>query len=261
VKEAGRKIVLFNADDLGRTIGINEGIVEAHRRGVVRGATLMVGMPAVRDAIERMTRCPRLGVGLHITLSGAEPTLPVSQIQSLLAADGRFPAQPEGLATARHEEVLAEVRNQLALFVRFAGRLPTHLDSHHHSHRLPHVLEAVVALAQEHGLPVRRASPAVARRLEAEGIRSSDRFDESFFGEQATLETLLAILRGAVAGTTEVMCHPGYPDDVLRSESTYADEREREIALLTHPDALSAVEELGIELAHFGDAAALAAFD
>jgi predicted glycoside hydrolase/deacetylase ChbG (UPF0249 family) len=256
VNEAGRRVVLFNADDLGRTIGINEGIVEAHRLGVVRGATLMVGMPAVRDAIERMTRCPNLGVGLHITLSGAEPTLSASQIPSLLGADGRFPAKPEGLAAAKPEEVLAEVRQQLKIFVGLSGRLPTHLDSHHHSHRLPHVLDAVVAVASEHRLPVRRASPAVARRLEAEGIRSSDRFVESFFGEQATLETLLAILRDAVAGTTEVMCHPGHPDEVLRRESTYADEREREIALLTHPDALCAVEELGIELAHFGNAAA-----
>ena len=39
--EAPRRLIV-NADDLGRSTGINDGIFEAHARGIVSSATLMV---------------------------------------------------------------------------------------------------------------------------------------------------------------------------------------------------------------------------
>jgi predicted glycoside hydrolase/deacetylase ChbG (UPF0249 family) len=250
-RAATRRLIL-NADDLGRSEGINLGIFAAHERGVVTSATLMVGFPAAAAAAAEAGRYPRLGLGLHVTLTGATPTLPASAVPSLVDATGRLARKPEALGAIEPGEVLAEVRNQLAEFRRMTGRLPTHLDSHHHAHRHPVVLDALVAVAREHRLPVRRASPDVARRLAASGIATSDRFDERFFAEGATLAGLLAILRGLGPGTTELMCHPGHADAELRRESGYADDRERELAVLTHPEVLGAVRELGIELVHFG---------
>ena len=219
----------------------------AHERGIVTSATLMVGFPAAARAAADLARHPRLGVGLHVTLTGAAPTLPPAAIPSLVDAHGMLPRKPELLGAVAPDEVLAEVRNQLALFRRLTGRLPTHLDSHHHSHRHPVVLDALLAVAREHRLPLRRSSPAIGERAAAAGLLTTDRFDESFFAETATLETLLAIVRGLEPGVTELMCHPGYSDDDLRRASGYADDREREIAVLTHPDAAAALREHGIE--------------
>ncbi|HUF77954.1 MAG TPA: ChbG/HpnK family deacetylase, partial [Thermoanaerobaculia bacterium] len=36
------RLLIVNADDLGRTAGINAGIFESHREGIVSSATLMV---------------------------------------------------------------------------------------------------------------------------------------------------------------------------------------------------------------------------
>lgn len=248
------KLLIVNADDLGRTPGINAGIFAAHRRGVVTSATLMVGFPAAAEAARDWAAHPSLGVGLHVTLTGGRPTLPPDEVRSLVDREGRLPRQPAGLTGADRGEVLAEVRHQLARFRALTGRLPTHLDSHHHSHRLPVVLDALVTVAQETGLPVRNASPQVAERLRRAGVATTDAFVERFFGTGARLEVLLEVLAALPAGVTELMCHPAHVDDGLRAESTYLDERERELEVLTHPEARGAIAAGGIRLVHFGTA-------
>lgn len=249
-----KRVLVVNADDLGRTVGINDGIFEAHRRGIVTSATMMVGFPAARDAAARLRDHPELGIGLHVTLTGARPTLPAHEVPSLVDAEGRLPRKPEVISGFEPVEVLAEVRHQIALFVALAGRLPTHLDSHHHSHRVPVVLDAVVAVAREHGLPVRRSSEAIAARLLGEGIATTDAFVDRFIDDDARLEVLLELLEGLGPGSTELMCHPGYPDDELRRESGYAEPRRREIDLLTHPEVLGTVRALGLVPARFDEA-------
>ena len=64
------KQLIVNADDLGHSTGINAGIFEAHERGLVTSATLMVGFPAAEAAARELARHPNLGVGLHTTLTG-----------------------------------------------------------------------------------------------------------------------------------------------------------------------------------------------
>lgn len=244
-------ILIVNADDLGRTEGINEGIFAAHEQGLVTSATLMVACPAAEAAAARLGRYPRLGVGLHVQLTGGVPLAPRTQIPSLVDADGRLPRWPEGLREARGEEIFVEVCLQLARFRALTGRSPTHLDSHHHSHREPGVLAAVIEVARQEGLPVRNAGPGVAEELRRAGLRTPDAFVDRFFGDQARAEVLRQILGELGPGVTELMCHPGRVDEGLRAESTYAAERERELELLTDPEVMSLVEDLEIRLAHF----------
>lgn len=252
------RLLIVNADDLGRTVGINEGIFEAHRRGVVTSATLMIGFPAAREAAREIAEdlaLADLGVGLHVTLTGGRPTLPPEEVPSLVGPDGRLPRRPDGLTGVSPREVLAEVRSQLARFREATGRLPTHLDSHHHSHRLAVVCDALAEVAREHRLPVRNASPDVRERLRGAGVATTDLFVDRFYGEEATLDAMLDIVRRAGASdhrTVEVMVHPGRADRALQADSTYVAEREREIEVLCHGAVREAVAEAGFRLGHFG---------
>lgn len=97
------KKLIVNADDLGRTHGINAGIFEAHARGLVTSATAMVTYDACREAAEMSKRHPRLGIGLHVALTGGTPVLDASRVPSLVDESGRQPAKPEGLVRARPE--------------------------------------------------------------------------------------------------------------------------------------------------------------
>jgi predicted glycoside hydrolase/deacetylase ChbG (UPF0249 family) len=148
---------------------------------------------------------------------------------------------------------MAEVQAQFERFRTLAGRLPTHLDSHHHSHRLPAVCDALVSLAGRYSLPVRSASVQVGEQLRRKGIATSDFFIERFFGTEARLGVLLQILSDLAPGVTELMCHPARVDEALRFDSSYVDEREQELAVLTHPEAIRAIRQEGILLTHFAE--------
>lgn len=251
--------MIFNADDLGRSVGINDGIFETHERGLVRSATLMVGFDAAADAGRRMRQHPGLGVGMHLTLTGARPTLPPERLPSLVDENGLLPRKPELFDQPRLEEVLAEARHQLMLFREFTGKDPTHFDSHHHSHRHPVVAEAVVTLAMELGVPVRRSSEVLAERFRVRKVVSTDSFFEGFFASGATVETLLSLFdsarRGSLGSSIEVMCHPGHADDDLRAESSYADAREPEIGVLCDPEVLAAFTAAGLVNSRFDELA------
>jgi predicted glycoside hydrolase/deacetylase ChbG (UPF0249 family) len=82
-------------------------------------------------------------------------------------------------------------------------------------------------------------------------VRTPDRFIDGFFGPEATAAKLRAILLGLAHEATELMCHPGRADERLLSGSSYARERERELALLCDPELKAIVAEQGIELISF----------
>jgi predicted glycoside hydrolase/deacetylase ChbG (UPF0249 family) len=75
-----------------------------------------------------------------------------------------------------------------------------------------------------------------------------DHFIGTFFGREAlTLAKLLRLIDTLPEGVSELMCHPGY-DDPFLAGSTYRQEREVELALLTHPAVGQRIQELDIKL-------------
>jgi predicted glycoside hydrolase/deacetylase ChbG (UPF0249 family) len=246
------KRLIVNADDFGRTPGVNRGVVEAHARGIVTSASLMVNYPAAADAARLTQQHPELGVGLHLQLTGGGlPALPPDQVPTLLDATGRFHAKPEALATAHPGQILAEARAQLRRFRELVGRRPTHFDSHHHVHKLAAVEQALLTLAWETGLPVRGASSEGRARLRREGLATTDHFVEDFYDAGVSLEGLVALLGRLELGTTELMCHPAVVDAALSTTSSYAEPRGRELEILVHEEVRHTIQASGIKLVTF----------
>ena len=67
-------------------------------------------------------------------------------------------------------------------------------------------------------------------------MRTPDHFRDGFYGTGVTAENLRTTLTSLPDGTSELMCHPGHPDAELLAGSTYAHQRERELALLCDPE-------------------------
>ena len=76
--------LIVNADDFGLTSGVNRGIVEAHRDGVVSSTTLMASGSAFDDAVEAARMLPRLSVGCHVVLIDGTPVSPPGAADTLL---------------------------------------------------------------------------------------------------------------------------------------------------------------------------------
>jgi predicted glycoside hydrolase/deacetylase ChbG (UPF0249 family) len=230
--------LIVNADDFGRTRGINAGVLEAHLAGVVTSATAMVLEPAAEEGIsEAIRRAPRLALGLHFAVTGGGfPAADPDRIPTLLV-DGRFARSLEGLPREiPPDEIFRELDAQIVLFERLAGRPPSHLDSHHHSALHASIQPVFGEVARKRGLPVRASSDNAREALRAAGVMTPDYFLDGFYGDGATPENLRATLGGLRDGTSELMCHPGLADEELLAGSTYARERERELALLCDPE-------------------------
>jgi chitin disaccharide deacetylase len=247
------KRLIVNADDFGRTRGVNAGVVEAHLFGIVTSATVMVLEPAAEEGVSDVRRrAPRLSLGLHFALTGGGlPASSPDRVPSLLV-DGRFRRFPADLPRELPaEEIARELDAQIFLFEKMAGAPPTHLDSHHHSALHPSVQPVFVHAALRLKIPARASSGAAREALRAAGVRTPDRFVDGFYGEGATAANIRSILSGLAHEATELMCHPGYPDERLLSGSSYARERERERTLLCDPELKSLAAGQGIRLISF----------
>lgn|SRR5688572_22039818 len=228
------RAAIVNADDFGQSAGINRGIVEAHERGIVTSASLMVRWPAASAAAAYARAHQRLSVGLHVDLGES------------IYRDGEWIALYERVNRLDARAVEAEIRVQLSLCRKLLGRDPTHLDSHQHVHLEEPVRSILGELAEELGVPLR--------------LRSSHlRHDGRFYGQTSTggpfmqgisSAHLVEILRGLPEGVTEVACHPGLSDDLV---TMYREERRLELQALCDPAVLRAVGEEGIELISFLD--------
>lgn len=247
------KRLIVNADDFGRTRGVNAGVIEAHLYGIVTSATVMVLEPAAEEGVADVRRrAPRLSLGLHFALTGGGlPASSPDRVPSLLVS-GRFPRFPADFPDPLSaEEIARELDAQIFLFEKMAGAPPSHLDSHHHSALHPSVQPVVARAALRLGIPVRASSVAAQEALRAAGVRTPDCFVDGFYGDGATSANLRSILTRLADETTELMCHPARVDERLLTGSSYARERERELAILCDPEMKVLLAEQGIELVPF----------
>lgn len=216
------KRLIVNGDDFGASSGINRGIIEAHERGILTSASLMVDLPGAEEAAELAQNRPGLSVGLHVVLTHE---------------DGERSVPPGGASE--------EIERQFERFCASLGRPPTHLDSHHNIHLEPAYEPFFLDAARRQSRPLRGYAEA----------RYVGRFygqwnDGSTHLELVSIEGLIQVLESEVdEGVTEIGCHPGYIDPGF--QSSYSTEREAEVRTLCAPAARAAAEQLAIRLVNF----------
>ena len=242
--------LIVNADDFGLTRGVSEGILAAHRHGIVTSTTVLVNRPLAPSLLLRLI-ASGIGVGLHLNLTlGA----PITRAPSLTGSDGRFIRDArQAAARARPDDVEREIEAQIQAFERLLGRAPTHLDTHHHAGLLPPVGAIVLGQARRRGLAVRSQNEAARAAARIAGLRTPDHFfGESGPGAYWSPATTLTMLRALPEGVSEFMTHPGWFDADL-AYSRYGRQRETEMIGLGTPSARAAVAALGIVLVSFAD--------
>ncbi len=252
--------LIVNADDLGWTEGVNRGIAEAHRNGIVTSASLLANGSAFSSGVEMARTSPGLGVGVHLNLSDGEPVADRETVTTLLNDKGELEGRPESLLLrlARRSVSVHEIEQEWDAQiqkVRASGVEPTHLDGHRHVQMLPGLFEIVLRLAKKHGIAAVRISheesslraalsagakqkgtvvmkqgvqarglkllaPDAREQAERAGIAAADYFCGIAQTGELTKEGVLHLLETLPEGTTELMCHPGYLDDDLAKSAT-----------------------------------------
>lgn len=283
--------LIVNADDLGWTAGVNRGIADAHRNGIVTSTSILANGAAFADGVKAAGELPGLGVGVHLNLSDGRPMAPADQVKSLVNENGAFSGGPESLllrlttSNLEPKEVETEWNAQIER-VRAAGIHPTHLDGHKHVQMLPGLFAIVLRLAKKHGIAAVRVSHEAstlraaltggeedsgvilkqgvqARGLkllardahemaERAGIASTDYFCGIAQTGVLSKRGVLQLLASLPEGTTELMCHPGYADADLRKTATRLQQsRQTELEILTDQEIRKKIAALGIRLINY----------
>ena len=215
---------------------MTRGVLESHRNGVVRSASLLVTFPNSAEGAALARAEPALETGLHVDLVGGRPVSDPARIPSLVDHEGHFHRLPDFAARLftgriRTADLAAEIRAQVSRARRW-GIVPRAWDSHQHTHLMPPVARIVAHIAREEGVRyLRRANgprllaPPKARLLTAATL--ADRFllrglpGNDWFVDLSALphrpDAPGVALYAAYRGIGELIAHPGYPDDALRS--------------------------------------------
>lgn len=143
--------LIINADDFGHCDDTVQETISCFESGCLTSATLMVTMPAAKQALQYAINHPEFSFGIHLTFVRDSVESPVSSpadIKTLVDENGCF----KDSQTLRKEaltgkldrtEIEAEVVAQVRKAQEF-GLKVSHVDSHGHLHKFPvfvHALE------------------------------------------------------------------------------------------------------------------------
>lgn len=273
--------LIINADDLGINSQRSHGIFMAAEQGVVTSASLIVNMPD-SDAASKRAQERDLPTGLHLNLTTGAPISKPNDVKSLLTTDGYFLGRETLQRKLREEEVdpgdiEREARAQIEWFLEHRGVL-THVDSHHHIHIHPFVLQSMTSVLDRYGvsfvrIPSEPSVPfgfmidkkqseyieelshqaeAARKQLAAIGIRSSDNFRGLTLAGNASMRNMRHVLNRVPEGITEWMVHPGSPNP--SGEPFDRDpQRQTELNILMSDDTREEIASKEFELCSYAD--------
>ena len=243
------RTLIVTGDDFGMSSRVNAAIVEAHDRGVLTHASLMVAGNAFEEAVALARERPSLSVGLHLVILDGRAVLPPAEIPLLADPEGRFSDSPF-LAGCRYffrpaarVQLRREIRAQLERF-RDTGLTLAHVDGHHHLHLHPVALSCLADLAGEFRIPaIRLPSEELSlalrldpgnratkilwaaifgrlrrhgrRLLRGKNVRVADRVYGLLATGRVTEPYLLRLIPEIRADDVEIYSHPGASSDEL----------------------------------------------
>ncbi|HNX26020.1 MAG TPA: ChbG/HpnK family deacetylase [Phycisphaerae bacterium] len=284
--ETGKKCkVIINGDDFGLSRRVSEGIIHAHKYGILTSATFQANGDASEYAASLLAEVPTLGVGVHLNISQGRC---ISKAGMKLADESGMMnhtavgiimllLKKPNLLSAVREEFDAQIRRAVAMGIR-----PTHLDTHRHSHGFGPVCSIVAELAKKYNIPfIRRLGEhlpwvgwpkAPAKQKHISNIltflgdmnklrhwrffRTAGTWGVAHTG-CITREWLLtaagALVKVCPCKTIEIMTHPGYCDDLDESVTRLIESRQIELAALCDDDVRKAFDANGIERINYGN--------
>jgi predicted glycoside hydrolase/deacetylase ChbG (UPF0249 family) len=226
--------IVVNADDFGHTDGVCRAIVELLDAGAVSTTTFMAAAPGAIERARNWRMSSYQGnVGVHLQITSGIPLSEPEEIRTLIdQTSGRFKTK-DSIRFARPDEVEREWGRQIELTASLLGGLPSHLDSHHGAHRLPHLTDVYLQLAKTYGIPVRTGNPDVERGMRSAGLNGPERVIREWTGRNAGATGIRNVLESIGASSTpprtvELVSHPGYSDEYLRSISTLNTARDQD---------------------------------
>lgn len=245
-------LLIVNADDFGYSRGINLGIIDSYKEGILSSTTMMANMPGFEHGVKMAKENPELGIGVHLTLTCGKPLL--KNTVPSLTSDGffhKFSFYTDNFSIDT-DELYKEWDAQINK-IKDAGIDATHIDSHHHMNTIPIIKDVFLALAREHNLPVRNNFSV------PNDIQTTDKLFMEFDNLGSTRELWKSLVINNLIKdckqfqTVEIMCHPGYLDHVVFESSGLLENRVHTVHELINPAYHDILKNNNIKLGTYKD--------
>ncbi len=272
-----KRYVIIHADDAGMSHSVNQGTIEAMKKGIVSSASIMVPCPWFIEFAEFSRDNPELDYGIHLTLNSEwhhyrwGPVAGKERVPSLVDPDGYMWDNVQQVAQhATPRDVETELRAQIERAKKFGVPL-SHLDTHMGTLlSRPEFLEIYVNLGLEYDLPVLYTntvgSDVITRlypALKENGVRLMHALDarqmpllsqiHQFYegtDHRARKKRYLDALKGLKPSpaVTEIIIHCGIDNEELKGITSSHFIRDSDRRIFTDPEVIAAVKEMNIEV-------------
>ncbi len=281
--------LIINADGFGFAPGINRAIRLVAGAGSISSISVTPNFPAFMELIDFCRQFPKISVGVHLNPVVGRPMSACASVPTLVNRDGffwykDFPRRLVcGLIDGKElfNELLAQIEAVLAMGIKV-----THLDSHQNLHLLPRFFSVFLRLAKEVGIRRMRChrhyicvqhprtgaaalgfytarprtgvvhlySRFLMSMAEKKGMKMADRLLSPMpENGKDRLEFWHAAFSNLPGGTSEVYCHPAFPDDTLKQWAKYVDPRQTETYLLLSSEFAELRKQSNARLIGFND--------
>lgn len=178
-----RKLII-NADDLGYSLRVNSEIERLIFKGLVTSSTLMANGPAFEDGVRIAREHPEVSVGVHLNLIEFKPLTNFEIFRNYGLIDSNddfiegaifvYPINDE-----LKEAIFQEWDEQISR-VKQRGILPSHIDSHEHTHAIGALQDILISLMKKHEIiRVRRCCVPSIRLILKDRGQSTVTLDKS----------------------------------------------------------------------------------
>lgn len=287
-----RKRLIVNADGYGFTPGVNRGIIDTFKNGFIKSTSCTPNFGNLDEISNIANQFNWVSFGIHFNLSVGKPVSSPETVRSLINEVGEFHGHDLFNKIIRKkiafEDMITELTAQAATLADRNIKI-THFDGHQNKHLYPQYFQACLHVAKlfnikamrTHnrllylasgpiktrkkiiyyvGHPVRlithvggkirskkskKAGLILADRLITPGYLDSSHKTFSYFWK--------ILAQTLPPGISEIYCHPGYPDDMLRKNAKYVEERAIETKILTDSKLLDYFKKQNIDIISFHD--------
>ena len=169
--------VIFHGDDFGLTPGVNLGIVNAFKHGLLTSTSLMAVGEAAEEAMALALENPGLDVGIHLVLADEPPLLPPEDLSTLVTHQGLLPSRNRILKAIfsrklDYGQVEAEWCAQVEKALKQSIKI-SHLDSHQFIHLFPGLFNICRNISRRYHIPFIRNTmiePSISSAWGAPGV-------------------------------------------------------------------------------------------
>ncbi|MDR1467721.1 MAG: ChbG/HpnK family deacetylase [Spirochaetaceae bacterium] len=249
-------MVLLRADDLGYSKGINYGIAETVKSGMIKNVGLMPNMSAAEHGVSLVAGAA-LCIGQHTNISVGRPLTSPDKIPSLVTESGEF--KPSSMYRAAKEdfvvldEVLLEIEAQYRRFVELVGRKPDYIECHAVSSK--NLFLGLEEVAKKYGLKYSPISPMpLDDKPVTIGATKVFMTMDAMRPEYNPFASLTRMVENAHPdGCAMMVFHPGFLDNYLLKTSSLTTPRAIEVEMLCDPATREWLEQHHVVLATYHD--------